>query len=604
MKNSLTSLVDSKIEQNQGNRTALRFKHKDSTQWKETTWSQFSEKRNNLAAALLELGVKVQDKIAIFAANCPEILITDFAAYALRAVPVAIYSTSSCEQVGYIVRDAGSRILFVDDQAHYETAREVQKMNPELGQIVVFEDNVKLQQGDTSTLTFAQLQKRGSEIFPGKKDEITAISDAATPDDIFTLIYTSGTTGEPKGAILTHANINAALKIHDLRLTMLSSDDTSLCFLPLCHIFEKGWTYVCLHKSIIVNINHDPREITTSLREVRPTCMCSVPRFWEKAYALIQDKMSKQKGFKKLLVRWALSVGRRRNMIYHRTGKKAPWLLELQYSFFDKRIFGGVRRVMGIENGNIFPTAGAPLSDTINEFFHSIGVNLVIGYGLSETTATVSCYPEVYWKPGSVGTALPEVNVRIGSDNEIQVKAPTIMKGYYNKPELTEKVFTSDGWFRTGDAGQIDKYGNITITDRLKDLFKTSNGKYIAPQALETSLIQDPYIEQIAVIGDRRKFVSALICPAFDALREYAGKNNIPYSSTEELIASPAIVELISSHIEELQKGLASYEKIKRFTLLPREFSMEKGELTNTLKIRRKVINDNFADEIEAMYRQ
>lgn len=600
--NILTSLIDSKIEAGQGTRTALRFKHKEDNCWRDTSWSHLAEMRDSLAAGLISFGVGVQDKIAIFSANRPGILVADFAAYALRAIPVSIYSTSSEDQVDYIVHDAGCRIIFVGDREQYIIARKVQKKGGCIERIVTFDSGFPFDSDDTTTITFGNLLDEGEKLYPGMKDEISARTVSATPDDIITLIYTSGTTGEPKGAVLTHSNMDAAMRIHDIRLTMLSSDDTSICFLPLCHIFEKAWTYYCLHRSMIVNINHDPKDITTSLREVRPTCMCSVPRFWEKAYNLIQDKMSKQKGFKKLLVRLALSVGRKRNMNYHRKGLKAPWFLELQYRFFDKRIFSGVRRVMGIEKGNIFPTAGAPLSDTINEFFHSIGVNLVIGYGLSETTATVSCYPETRWKLNSVGTALPEINVRVAEDGEIQVKAPTVMRGYYNKPELTGQVFTDDGWFRTGDAGVIDKYGNITITDRLKDLFKTSNGKYIAPQVLETRLVQDPFIEQVAVIGDRRKYVTALISPALDAIKEYASENGINFTGIRDLLTDSRIVNMISSRIDALQAGLASYEKIKKFTLLPREFSMERGELTNTLKIRRKIINSHFAKEIDAMY--
>ncbi|MDE7370067.1 MAG: AMP-binding protein, partial [Muribaculaceae bacterium] len=349
-------------------------------------------------------------------------------------------------------------------------------------------------------------------------------------------------------------------------------------------------------------INNDPRDITKSLREVRPTCMCAVPRFWEKAYSTIRDKMDKQAGFKKMLVARALKVGTERNMNYARRGLKAPWWLEMQYKFFDSRIFGSVRRVMGIDHGNIFPTAGAPLSSNIIEFFHAMGVNIIIGYGLSETTATVSCYPDIDWELGSVGTPLEGINVKIGENSEILVKAPTVMRGYYNKPEETKAAFTEDGWFRTGDAGYIDKSGQIFLTERIKDLFKTSNGKYIAPQAIESRLGEDKYIEQVAVIGDQRKYVTAIIIPAFEALKEYAQSKKIDFKSIEDLIKNSEIVKLINERIENLQKGFANFEKVKKFTLLPKEFTMENGELTNTLKLRRPVIYDRYAKEIEAMY--
>ncbi len=308
------------------------------------------------------------------------------------------------------------------------------------------------------------------------------------------------------------------------------------------------------------------------------------------------------KGFKRLLVARALKVGRRRNIDYARRGLRAPWLLEKEYQFYEKRIFAPVRRVMGIENGNIFPTAGAPLSVNITEFFHTMGVNIVIGYGLSETTATVSCYPEIDWQLGSVGTVLPRLSVRIGDQNEILVKGPTIMRGYYNKPEATRDAFTADGWFRTGDAGRMDSEGNLVLTERIKDLFKTSNGKYIAPQAIESRLGEDKYIEQVAIIADQRKYVTAIIIPAFEALKEYAQKKKIEYHSLEDLVKNSDIVKMIAERIDELQSSFANFEKVKKFTLLPREFTMEAGELTNTLKIRRPVINLHYAREIEAMY--
>lgn len=598
MKNVLTHIIDEKISKGIGPETALRFKRQPSVGWEDLSWNSLSSLRDRTASALLKLGTTPQNRIAIFSANRPEILITDFAAYAIRAVPISIYSTSTPQQVRYILEDAGISTIFVGDQIQYDAVMQIISDTPVLKNVIAYDDSIKFREDDKTTIHFSRFTETGN----ATSEEIRKITADAVPEDVATFIYTSGTTGEPKGAVLTHSNFDAALEIHDERLTMLSSKDTSLCFLPLSHIFEKAWTYYCLHLSMVVSINRDPKEITNALREVRPTCMCSVPRFWEKAYNLIQDKMSRQKGFKRMLVRWALAVGRRRNLVYTRVGRKAPFLTELAYRFFDARIFSGVRRVMGIENGNIFPTAGAPLSDSINEFFHAIGVNLVIGYGLSETTATVCCFPQKDWLIGSVGTALPEINVRIGEQNEIQVKAPTVMKGYWNKPEQTSEAFTPDGWFRTGDAGVIDTDGNIMLTDRIKDLFKTSNGKYIAPQMLETRLVQDPYIDQVAVIGDRRKYVTAIIIPAFEVLKEYADSHGISYSNIRELIADSRIIQLVADHIEKLQSNLANFEKIKKFTLIPRELTIEDGELTNTLKIRRNVINRHFAKEIEAMY--
>ena len=392
------------------------------------------------------------------------------------------------------------------------------------------------------------------------------------------------------------------MEAHKRRLTMVSENDTSMAFLPLSHIFEKGWTYFCLVKGMKVSVNRDPHEIQQNIQVVRPTCMCAVPRFWEKVYAAVHEKIASMSPVMRAVVGMALKVGRRRNIDYARVGKKAPWWLETRYKFFEKRVFSLLRSAIGIDEGNIFPTAGAPVSSTVVDFFHSCGINIVVGYGLSETTATVTCFPETGWKIGSVGTPIPFVKVRIGKENEVEVKSPMVMRGYYNKPKETAEAFTADGWLRTGDAGYIDDSGALFLTDRLKDLFKTSNGKYIAPQAIETLLGEDKYVDTVAVIGDKRKFVSALIVPDFDALKDFAAKEKISYHSMKELVDNPRVVELMRLHIEQKQKGLASYEKIKKFTILPRPFTMEGGELTNTLKIKRAAISKLYAKEIDAMY--
>ncbi|MDE6497213.1 MAG: long-chain fatty acid--CoA ligase [Muribaculaceae bacterium] len=601
MANILTNLVATNAAR-YGDREAFSCQYGGSEAWVPTSWNELLESQTAAACALETLGIEPGDMLAVFSPNCPEILMTDFGSWANRAVPVSIYATSSPEQVSFIVRDASARMLFAGDQRQYDVARSVAAECPSLERIVVYDPAVKLDETDTTTMRwehFLALGRAASDMCRAAVAERTA---ASSPDDIFTLIYTSGTTGEPKGAVLPHSCMNAAVRIHEERLTMLSDSDTSLCFLPMSHIFEKAWTYYCLHMGIRVAINRDPREVQKALRAVRPTCMCSVPRFWEKVYTGVQDKLAGITGFKRRLMERAIAVGRKRNLQYARLGLKAPWWLETQYRFFDKKVFGPMRRIIGVDRGNIFPTAGAPLSDNIVEFLHSCGINIVIGYGLSETTATVSCYPVTGWEIGTVGTVMPEVQVRIGEKDEIQVKGPTVMRGYYNRPADTERAFTPDGWFRTGDAGRLDDQGAIVLTERIKDLFKTSNGKYIAPQAIESRLGEDRYIEQVAVIGDRRKYVSAIIVPAFEALKEYARNHRIKFRSLDELVQNEEIRKFIAERIERLQKGLAGFEKIKKFTLLPREFSIETGELTNTLKLRRAIINALYADQIEAMY--
>ncbi len=580
---------------------AYRYKNNQTEKWEGRTWAEFSNDIDNAAYALESLGLKPCEMVAVFSSNCPQILITDFACYRNRAVPVSIYATSSAEQVQYIVNDAGARFIFVGDQRQYRIARNIAPNCPTLERIILFDKEIVLDNNDENSMRFKAFLGLGAASSENCREEVALRTASATPDDIATLIYTSGTTGEPKGAILTHGNFDAAMEIHYERLTMISDKDTSLSFLPLSHIFEKAWTCFCLYRGITVNINYNPKEIQQALKEVRPSCMCSVPRLWEKAYTTIQDIISRATGIRKAMLNRALKVGTRRNIEYARKGLKVPVFLEMQYKFFDKFVFSTVRRKMGIENGILFPTAGALLSSNIVEFFHAIGVNIVIGYGLSETTATVTCFPEVGYEIGSVGTTIPRVQVKIGENNEILVKAPTVMKGYYNRPEETAKALT-DGWLHTGDAGYFTEDGGLVLTERIKDLFKTSNGKYIAPQAIESRLGEDMYIEQVAVIGDRRKYVTAIIIPAFEALKEYARNHKISFKSIDDLVENSEIKAFFEERIEKLQRGLSGYEKIKRFTLLAKEFTIEAGELTNTLKLRRPVINTRYASQIEAMY--
>ena len=569
--------------------------------WVPMSWADFEANVLDVAAALVSAGIGVQDKFAIFSANRVQVLMADFGAYAVRAVPVSIYSTSSRDQVEYIVNDIQASLLFVGNKAQYDIARKVQKACPCLKCIVTYEE-FDFDDNDITSITFSDFLRGGKEADPQAKEEVKTRRAAAQDDDIATIIYTSGTTGEPKGAVLTHSCFNACLEMHREFLYKLTDKDTSITFLPLSHVYEKGWTYVCMFQSMSVYVNEDPRRIQQSLVETRPTCMCAVPRFWEKVYTGVQEKISRMTWVQRTLVAAALRTGRRRNLKYMRLGKKVPRWVEASWKLYDRLVFAKVREAVGIDRGEMFPVAGAPLSPKIIEFLISCGIPIKAGYGLSETTATVSAYPYENYVIGSIGVPIPRVQVRIGENNEILVKAPTVMRGYYNKPEATAEAFTDDGWFRTGDAGRIDEHGNLYLTDRIKDLFKTSNGKYIAPQVLESRLGEDKYIEQVAIIGDQRKYVTAIIIPAFEAIKEYAKQKKIQYRSIEDLVKNADIRKLIEERIAKVQKGLAGFEQIKKFTILPKAFTMESGELTNTLKIKRPVIADRYAREIEAMY--
>lgn len=583
-----------------GSRTALKYRDDVNEKWLKISWQAFAEKVMLTAKAMAEFGIEVQENIGIYSQNMPEYLFTDFGAYANRVVTVPMYATSSPGQIEYIINDASIRTLFVGQQQQYNNAFIVQKTSDVLKRIVIFDSSVKLNPEDKTSIYFEDFLRLGDNAHAETTVKIRM--NEAKDDDLAVIIYTSGTTGEPKGVVLPHSNFLQAMKIHDLRLPQVSDKELSMCFLPLTHIFEKAWTYYCLHKGVKVAINLDPKMIQKTLPEIRPTLMCNVPRFWEKVYAGVQEKINSSPKFLRTLFQRAIKIGKVYNLHYINKGKKPPFWLKMQFEFYNRTVFNLLKKVLGIERGKFFPCAGAPLSNHINKFLHSVNIPLVYGYGLSETTATVCFFPNKGFIFGSIGEIMPEVEVKIGENNEIWVKGKTVTPGYYNKPEENKNAFV-DGWFRTGDAGRLE--GNVLyFTERIKDLYKTSNGKYIAPQAIEILMNGDKYIEQIAVIADKRKFVSALIVPSFPVLEAYAADKRIRYESRAELVKNKEILRLIESRIEEQQKELASFEKIKRFTLLAEPFTMEGHELTDTLKLRRSVIAQKYSGEIEAMYRE
>ncbi len=585
-----------------GSRTALKTRDNASGKWLKISWRDFSDKVMLAAKAMAEYGLEVQENIGVYSQNMPECLYTYFGAYANRVADVPMYATSSPEQIAFIVKDANIHTLFVGEQQQYNNALIVQKQLPEiLKRLVIFDPSVKINPEDKNSIYFEDFIRLGDNAHAGSTVKIR-MSEASS-EDIATIVYTSGTTGRSKGVVLTHANYLEALRTHAIRIPQVTDKDLSMCFLPLTHIFERGWTYVCLQRGTQVAINQDPRMIQKTLREVRPTVMCSVPRFWEKVYIGVQEKI-KNAGAMRKVFEDAIETGRLYHLEYKRRGKKAPLMLEMKFHFYRATVFSVLKRVLGLQNGRFFPVAGAPLADNVLEFLLSVDMAIYYGYGLSETTATVCFFPDTNYEIGSIGKIMPDLQVRIDPEtSEILIKGKTVMQGYYKMPEENAKSFTEDGYFRTGDAGRLE--GDILyFKERIKDLYKTSNGKYIAPQSIELSITSDVYIDQVAVIGDERKFVSALIVPSFQLLQKYADQHQIAYSSREELLANPSIHRLIESRIEACQKHLAAFEKIKRFTLLPKPFTMESGELTDTLKLRRRVILQHYADQIAAMYQE
>ena len=584
-----------------GNRTALKHRDNATGKWLKISWREFSDKVMLTAKAMAEFGIKVQENIGVYSQNMPQCLYTDFGAYGNRVVSIPMYATNSPGQIEYIINDAKIRTLFVGEQLQYNNAFKVQKDSKYLERLVVFDPAVKMNPEDKTSIYFDDFLRLGDNAHAESTVKIRMTE--AVPEDLATIIYTSGTTGESKGVMLPHSCYLEAMRIHDVRLPLVTDKDLSMSFLPMTHIFEKAWCYYCLHKGVTIAINQDPKMIQKTLPEVHPTLMCNVPRFWEKVYAGVHEKINSASPAMKKIFLDAIETGRKYNLEYKNKGIPAPCGLKLKFQFYNKTVFTLLKRVLGIERGRFFPVAGAPLSDTVNEFLQSVNIPIAYGYGLSETTATVCFYPEIGFQFGSIGEVMPGVQVKIDpGNNEILVKGKTVMSGYYNKPEETKRAFTEDGFFRTGDAGRLE--GNtLFFTERIKDLYKTSNGKYIAPQAIEMVMSGDNYIEQIAVIGDQRKFVSALIVPAYPLLEQYAGEKGISFESREELVKNKDIIRFIEARVEEHQKNLASYEKIKRFTLLPEPFMMG-CELTDTLKLRRPVVLQKYATEIEAMYEE
>jgi long-chain acyl-CoA synthetase len=584
-----------------GDREALIYKDFGGTEWKSYSWNQFSEMVKKVSNAMLNLGIKVQENVGVFSQNTVQYLFTDFGAWGIRAVTIPFYATSSEQQIQFMIGDAKVRFLFVGEQEQYDKARRVFTMCKTLEKIIVFDPAVHIEENDQTAMHFDDFLKLGEGL--PRQSEVETLQANASFDDIANILYTSGTTGDSKGVILTHSQYHAAMEANH-KCVPVTEDDRVMNFLPFTHIFEKGWKMLCITVGARLIVNTHPMEVQQSMRETHPTCMSSVPRFWEKVYMGVQEKIEKSGVVQRKLFKHALAVGRKHNIEYLATGKQPPMALHLEYEMLNRTVFSLVRKELGLENAHFFPTAGAVVSPHVEEFVHSIGINMDVGYGLTESLATVSCLH--VGKPftvGSVGFPIEGLDVKISEEGEILLKGPTITRGYFNRDDITRESFTPDGYFKTGDSGYFVN-GELFLKDRIKDLFKTSNGKYIAPQMIESKLLVDKYIDQLAIIADQRKFVSALIIPVYSLLEEYAREHDIPFLTREDLCQNEQIHQMMMERIDTLQQQLAHYEQVKRFTLLPHHFSLERGELTNTLKIKRRVLNENYKAEIEKMYEE
>jgi AMP-dependent synthetase/ligase len=565
--------------------------------WQPISWEKLGTITTQLSKALLQQGVAPQQTVGILSQNTPQWTLTDLACLQIRAVTVPIYTSNTAEQALYVMNHAEIKFLFVGDEKQYLKALEVADQCPSLQKIILFDDHIPLKEQKYS-IHWTDFLALGNN--NALDEELQQRIDSRDLSELFTVIYTSGTTGEPKGVMLTYENLAYQMLGHSQRLEV-DDTDSSLSFLPLTHVYERAWTSFCLYKAIVVYYLEDTNLVREALAEVRPTLMCAVPRFYEKIFATVHDKADASSFAKRMLFKLAVKTGRR-VLTLKEQNRKPSFLLKKAYNFFDKLVYTKLKAVLG---GRIkfMPCGGANLEPSIGRFFQSIGINVKLGYGMTETTATVSCWGDNRFNLQSVGTLMPNVQVRIGEDNEILVKGGMVMKGYYKNPEETAKAFTPDGFLRTGDAGKIDENNNLFITERIKELMKTSNGKYIAPQLIEGKVGKYNLIEQIAVIADGKKFVSALIVPNYEMLTQAFKDLNIKYKNTADLIKHSQVIEYIGKQLQKFQSDLPDYEQIKKFTLLPTAFSIERNEITPTLKLRRKVIYANYSREIEAMYR-
>ena len=585
------------------NKTILRYYNKRNERWEKLSGQQVADRCLAAAKGLAYLQLQPGDRVGIYSPNRVGCIATELGLFMMRAVSVPLYATSTPDQVEFIVQDAGVETMFVGGQFQYNNAYEVQLRGGCLRRLVIFDPEVVLAPGDTTSMYYEEFIRRGDAVAYENKATVTASQALAT--DLAVIIYTSGTTGRSKGVMLHHSNFIEQVYAHQLKYPFISNRDVSMCFLPLNHIFEKAWSYLCLSMGCQVAILSDPKRILDALPVVRPTMMSNVPRFWEKVYIGVQDKINRSPSPLRRVMRHAIQVGEHYFFDFINEGKKPSIFLSLLYQAYDKVLFTKVKKAIGLQRGRFFPTAGASVSPEISRFFRSINVPMCVGYGLSETTATVSSQPMRGFDLESIGTIMPALQVKIDPEtSEILIKVPTVTRGYYNNPEADAEAFTPDGYFRTGDAGRLE--GNVLyFTERIKDLFKTANGKYIAPQMIEGLLTVDPLFEQVAVIADGYKFVSALIYPNWEALRREARHRGIEEGLTDaELAAHHEVHRMIMAHLEQNLKSVAQYEKVKKFHLLTEPFSVERGELTNTLKVRRKVVAELYAAEIASMYEE
>jgi long-chain acyl-CoA synthetase len=561
--------------------------------WETISSQEFLRRVAGLSTAFVELGVKPGDRVGLFSANRPEWHTADFAINGAGAVTVPVYFNESPDRMTYILKHCGAKVVFVVGAAQLRKLLNVRKELPEIEQILVADAEPDIPPeclryetlvAGASAADVSSYRLRASQVLPGQ---------------LASLIYTSGTTGEPKGVMLTHNNFcsNVYDVGHDFKLD--PTNDVALSFLPLAHVYGRTLDYIYIFGGAALAYVETVEAVAQALQEVRPTITAAVPRFFEKIYARLVEQGSRNTGAKRMIFDWAMKVAERATP-WRATGAHASLFLKAQWKLADKLVYKKIRLGTG-GNLRIVSSGGAPLSQALAAFFWTVGIPIYQGYGLTETSPIVSSNYPVN-RMGSSGKPIPNVQVRAAEDGEILVKGPCVMQGYYKNPDATREVLSEDGWFRTGDIGYVDKDNYLFITDRKKDLLKTAAGKFVAPQPIENALKTSPYILNAMVVGDRRKFIVALLVPNATTVAAKAADQGIKFASNAELAAHPWVHALIDSEVKRLTVHLAQYETIKRFALLPEDFTFDNGSLTFTLKLKRRVVEQQYAAVIESLY--
>ncbi|MFQ5723789.1 MAG: AMP-dependent synthetase/ligase [Terriglobia bacterium] len=570
--------------------------HKQGGAWRPISSGVFLRRGASLARALEEMGLRKGDRVGLFSENCPEWHVVDLACLGLGAVTVPIYAAESVERLNYILKHSEARICFVSGAEQFEKVKAAWKELPRLKQVVPFAVPVS---GDERVVGWAQVV--ADEIPEARVEEFERRAREQQPEDVATLIYTSGTTGTPKGALLTQGNFGSNVE-SSLGILGYRADDLAMSLLPLCHIFERTNAYIYLSQGASVAYAEGFEKITDNLREMRPTVMAVVPRFFEKFYGRLLEVVKSSPAPRRKLFEWAVQVGREA-LPCRLAGTPLPAGLAVRYRLADFFIYRKVRERLG-GRMRYFISGGAPLARELNEFFHALGLTIFEGYGLTETSPVIAVNRPGEVKLGTVGRPIPGVEVKVAPDGEVLTRGPHVMKEYFKMGEETRAAVDEEGWFHTGDVGFLDEDGFLTITDRKKDLIKTAGGKMIAPQPIENRLKASPYIEAAVVIGDRRRYPTALLVPNFALLERQARTQGLSFDSRSDLVAHASMRALLEAAVESVNRDLAQYERIKRFAVLDRDFSFSDGQLTYTQKVRRRKIEEEYRELIEQLYRE